>query len=462
MMGPGRGGPPQRSNGPPHQTPGADVAKQGTPTPQEGTPAPPPPPPQFDLEAASFPPLPSTDEPAVVVVERRSAEPLPSAWGDTQRFSDVMKGNPKPRPPSLGDTPSDTPPTPTSATATQTPPTTTITPTAAPTTPVTTAASTPPSQPPPTAVSPPPTSTTDENFHQPLSTTTATTTTAPAAKTEARPPPRDQRPMERRPVGAVGANNSATNGPRERREFPREYPQRGQTAREFRGNRDPNLRTGKENRPLRPREDKMDADGWITKGSRESRAQRESREQWERGEPSTISRHHHNNNHNHFHHHNHHHLVNGDSASPPSSPKPQKGETKLSEDCTDAAKGLPARPLNNNDGEHKPTWAKMALASKDQMERLAAELKEKEEQEKIKKQRLATRPQPRPQEKVVAPRGEGSSSSSSSKVVRRDAMAPRGGEAPRGVVAGERSGPVPFRPRDPTAAAAAATPKSPK
>lgn len=39
----------------------------------------------------------------------------------------------------------------------------------------------------------------------------------------------------------------------------------------------------------------------------------------------------------------------------------------------------------------------MALASKDQMERLAAELKEKEEQEKIKKQRLATRPQPRPQ-----------------------------------------------------------------
>lgn len=43
--------------------------------------------------------------------------------------------------------------------------------------------------------------------------------------------------------------------------------------------------------------------------------------------------------------------------------------------------------------EHKTSWAKMALASKEQMERLAAELKEKEEQEKIKKQRLSTRPQ---------------------------------------------------------------------
>lgn len=39
----------------------------------------------------------------------------------------------------------------------------------------------------------------------------------------------------------------------------------------------------------------------------------------------------------------------------------------------------------------------MALASKDYMERLAAELKEKEEQEKIKKMRLNTRPQTKPQ-----------------------------------------------------------------
>ncbi|MPC63109.1 hypothetical protein E2C01_057203 [Portunus trituberculatus] len=87
----------------------------------------------------------------------------------------------------------------------------------------------------------------------------------------------------------------------------------------------------------------------------------------------------------------------------------------------------------------------MALASKDHMERLAAELKEKEEQEKIKKQRLATRPPPRPQEKVVAPRER------DGKMVRRDAL-PR---EPRGLP-GERGGPIPFRPRD------AATPKSPK
>lgn len=47
--------------------------------------------------------------------------------------------------------------------------------------------------------------------------------------------------------------------------------------------------------------------------------------------------------------------------------------------------------------EHKTSWAKMALASKDEMKRLAAELKEKEEQEKMMKQRLSTRPQAKPQ-----------------------------------------------------------------
>ncbi|XP_063852384.1 proteoglycan 4-like [Scylla paramamosain] len=376
MGGPGRGGPPQRGNGPPHQPPGGtDAAKQGPP-------------------------------------HRRKAPQLPLHLLHTS-------------PPSLGDAPSDTPPTPTSATATQTPPTTTVTPTSAtavPTVPqvtptTTAAATTAPSQPttststttnttpptttttttstqaPPTA--PSTTTTTDDHnhHHQPPSTTTTapTPTPAPAPKPDPRPAPRDQRPIERRPVGAgAGANNGAANGPRERREFPREYPQRGQVGREFRGNRDPALRTGKENRPLRPREEKMDADGWITKG-------------------------------------------------------PQKGESKLAEECAEAAKGVPARPLNNNDGEHKTTWAKMALASKDHMERLAAELKEKEEQEKIKKQRLATRPQPRPQEKVVTPRER------DGKMVRRDAL-PRD---PRGLP-GERGGPIPFRPRD------AATPKSPK
>ncbi|XP_045106976.1 LOW QUALITY PROTEIN: nascent polypeptide-associated complex subunit alpha, muscle-specific form-like [Portunus trituberculatus] len=471
LAGPGRGGPPQRTTGAPHQPPGSvagDVGKQATPTPQEGSPAPPPPPPQFDLEAASFPPLPSTDEPAVVVVERRSNDPLPSAWGETQpqRFSDIMKGNPKPRPPSITDTPTDTPPTPTSATATQTPPTTTVTPTAPATAPTTATAATTPSQTPTTTTTtttPPPSTTIDDHNHHHQTTTTTTTATTPAtapAPTPATAPPpapapkqdprpaRDQR-LERRPVGAgAGATpNGATNGPRERREFPREYPQRGQAGREFRGNRDPTLRAGKENRPIRSREDRMDADGWITKGSRESRAQRETREQWERGESSSSApRHHYNNNNNNNHHYHHnHHLVNGDSASPPPSPKPQKGESKLGDDCTDAAKGVSGRPLNNNDGEHKTTWAKMALASKDHMERLAAELKEKEEQEKIKKQRLATRPPPRPQEKVVAPRER------DGKMVRRDAL-PR---EPRGLP-GERGGPIPFRPRD------AATPKSPK
>ncbi|ROT77244.1 hypothetical protein C7M84_004101 [Penaeus vannamei] len=102
-----------------------------------------------------------------------------------------------------------------------------------------------------------------------------------------------------------------------------------------------------------------------------------------------------------------------------------------------------AQPLNNNDGEHKTSWAKMALASKDYMERLAAELKEKEEQEKIKKMRLNTRPQTKPQEKVLVPRER------DGKPLRRD------GPPRENRLSGEM-GSAKFRPRD------SARPKSPK
>ena len=46
--------------------------------------------------------------------------------------------------------------------------------------------------------------------------------------------------------------------------------------------------------------------------------------------------------------------------------------------------------------EHKTSYAKMALASKDKMPKIAAEIKEKEEQEKEKQRRLkSNRPQAR-------------------------------------------------------------------
>ncbi|XP_042877353.1 uncharacterized protein LOC122256611 [Penaeus japonicus] len=138
------------------------------------------------------------------------------------------------------------------------------------------------------------------------------------------------------------------------------------------------------------------------------------------------------------------HLVNGDS-SPPPSPKPQKTDSKAcNEEGSVEESKQTAQPLNNNDGEHKTSWAKMALASKDYMERLAAELKEKEEQEKIKKMRLNTRPQTKPQaEKVLMPRER------DGKPLRRD------GPPRENRLSGEM-GSAKFRPRD------SARPKSPK
>ncbi|KAK4310900.1 hypothetical protein Pmani_017566 [Petrolisthes manimaculis] len=464
-----RGGPGQRvpgGNGGPSMPPGADTGKTNGTNHQDAThmPPPPPPPPQFDLESGAFPPLPGSDEQAPVMEEKRPSEPVVSAWGsDTQRFSDVMKGTAKPRPTSqssVGEkevttsdppTPSDTTPAPTQSAA----PTVTSAQPPAPT-PSSHSASQAPS-----SGTTQPTSTGDSTSVSTITTTTTTTTAtvtaaSVTAATAASVTAATVTASSAAPTSAASSNSSCNTtsrgvelrsapqrpdrragmgGPRERREYHRDYQRDGRNNVGGRGNdhrtqRD-NTRSGKENRPLAPRpsrEERMDADGWITKGPKETRAQRENREQWERAEARDAR----------------YHLVNGDS-SPPPSPKPQKKEVKVSseEACVEESKVTPQQPLNNNDGEHKTSWAKMALASKDEMERLAAELKEKEEQEKIMKQRLSTRPQPKPQEKVIVSRER------DGKLMRRDGP-PRDNR-----MVGER-GNTSFRPRD------SARPKSPK
>ncbi|XP_045598119.1 mucin-5AC isoform X5 [Procambarus clarkii] len=467
MAGGGRGGMPQR--GGLSQSPNAESIKPGA-SQQEMTPLPPPPP-QFDLEAAAFPPLPGSDEQVPVAEEKRPPEPMTSAWGsDTQRFSDVMKGTAKPRPTSQSSSDKELPLEPTTPTTSNSPsPSATIT--ASPTvTPIqalaaaaaaAVAAATPQASQAPCSLTtlPPNSLNTTSIALSTSSSNTSTCTTAPTLlptttlsntnvsnsnsssnKVETRQIPRDQRGArdERRP----GANG----GPRgERRDYGRDHPREyqrdhqreavrctGGRDRDHRIVRESNSRAGKENRPVpsRPwKEEKVDADGWITKGPKESRHREMNRDQWERSEVRDTRTQ---------------HLVNGDS-SPPSSPKPQKTDIKTSsEECSvEETKVTTIQPLNNNDGEHKTSWAKMALASKDEMERLAAELKEKEEQEKIKKQRLSTRPQPKAQEKVLIARER------DGKTMRRD------GPPRENRLSGER-GTTLFRPRD------SARPKSPK
>ncbi|CAL4116882.1 unnamed protein product [Meganyctiphanes norvegica] len=230
--------------------------------------------------------------------------------------------------------------------------------------------------------------------------------------------------------GAVGGLRG------DRREYPRDNI-RG--PRDYRNIRENNSRgTGKENRPQpsRPwKEDRVDADGWITKGSR---AQRETnRDQQQQSMPPQYnqrdkveSREARSS-----------HLVNGDTTPPPS-PKPQVVEKTSKDDApaTEDQKVSTSQPLNNNDGEHKPSWAMMAKLSKEPMERLSSELKEKEEQEKIKKLRLNTRPQMKPQENYIQREG---------KPLRRD------GPQRENRQSSERGGGT-FRPRD------SARPKSPK
>ncbi|XP_071522733.1 uncharacterized protein Larp4B isoform X4 [Panulirus ornatus] len=463
LTGGGRGVIPQRGGG--SQPPNTDSTKLGG-SHQEMTPPPPPPPPQFDLEAAAFPPLPGSDEPVPVAEEKRPSEPLQSAWGgDTQRFSDVMKGTAKPRPTSqssLGDKElAQEPSTPTSSNSPS--PATTVT--ASPTVPAvqTFTAATPQTSQASCTLTTSPSMSLDAPSIAPstaspnsLSTCTAAPTSVPLTtlgntsvssssssssnKPDLRIVPRDQRGAreDRRP--------GASGGPRDRREYIRDHPRDYQRDhqrdvvrssvgrdRDYRLVRENNLRTGKENRPVPPRswkEDKVDADGWITKVPKESRSHREmNREQWERPDTREVRTQ---------------HLVNGDT-SPPPSPNPQKTDTKTpsEESCVDETKVTTSQPLNNNDGEHKTSWAKMAWASKEQMERLAAELKEKEEQEKIKKQRLSTRPQFKFHDRVLISRDR------DGKPMRRDGL-------PRENRFCNDRGTAAFRPRD------SARPKSPK
>ena len=99
--------------------------------------------------------------------------------------------------------------------------------------------------------------------------------------------------------------------------------------------RDNRLSGNKENRPWR--EERADADGWITKGPKEPRGHRNhqshSLHSSDSKEIKTP------------------HLVNGDSTPPPS-PKPQLNETKVSQSTSDETtdKDTPSLPLNNNDG----------------------------------------------------------------------------------------------------------------
>ncbi|KAK7076916.1 La-related protein 4 [Halocaridina rubra] len=457
----GNRGAPQR--GMASQTPVTD-SKSGNNS-QESTP-PPPPPPQFDLQANAFPPLPGSDEQVPVTEEKRPSEPLVSPWGsDNQRFSDVMKGTAKPRPPSQSsinekDLIQDC----VTSTSTSSP-STAVASSPSVTTATTTQASQVSSSTATTSVSPPqgvpatvPTSSSSSNTTLNSSTISALpnsnsqTTVSGSKQNDTRPMPRDQRGVrdERR--------SGASGGHRERRDYARDHPRdyqrdhhrdttrSGNNARDrdreyYRSGRENSGRTGKENRPLPSRqgkEDKADAEGWIKIGRdfyhRESNCDvREAPKSKETRMP----------------------LVNGDS-SPLHSPKAPSAEVQTSsvgvENNTEE-KVPCSQALNNNDGERKKTWAKMALASKDEMERLAAELKEKEEQEK--KLRFHARPQAKPQasviigdnmltEKVSMPRDR------EGKTLRRD------GPPRENRLSSERGGPQPFRPRDST------RPKSPK
>ncbi|XP_047483164.1 uncharacterized protein LOC125035076 isoform X3 [Penaeus chinensis] len=444
------------------QPPSNDNPKQGNS--QEATPPPQPPQPQFDLEAAAFPPLPGSDEQVPVAEEKRQPESLPSAWGsDTQRFSDVMKGTAKPRAPSQSSVGEKDLPLEPSIPSSSTSPAPSVSAAAVPpvaSTPTSTAATTQASQTSSTTTTLPssqdvlstaPTTVSLSSSCSTVSSSTTSNTTSNVVasssssssssnssinKLETRPVPREQR------GGREDKRTLPNSGMKDRRDYTRDHQrdfsqrESGRSGmgrdRDHRLGRDSNTRTGKENRPVPSRqwkEEKVDADGWITKGPRESRAHREmNREQRERQEAREVRAQ---------------HLVNGDS-SPPPSPKPQKTDPKAcSEEVSVEESKQTAQPLNNNDGEHKTSWAKMALASKDYMERLAAELKEKEEQEKIKKMRLNTRPQTKPQEKVLVPRER------DGKPLRRD------GPPRENRLSGEM-GSAKFRPRD------SARPKSPK
>ncbi|XP_068244657.1 la-related protein Larp4B isoform X2 [Palaemon carinicauda] len=419
---------------------------------QESTP-PPPPPPQFDLQATAFPPLPGADEQTPVAEEKRPAEPLPTPWGsDTQRFSDVMKGTAKPRPTSQSsekDLPQESVVSATPSTSSASPPCPTVT--AAPTVVVATtqasqvssSTATIPSPSQGTTVVVPVTSSVNAASCSSSVTTQSSSASQPSLSTNKQSDTR-QLPREQR-GGREDRRGGASGGHRERRDYVRDHPREfsrdhrdmmrsGNNIRDrdyHRVGREGNLRSGKENRPLPTRqwkEDKADADGWITKGPREPRchrdANRDQRDRPESRETRTP-------------------LVNGDS-SPPPSPKTPKSNCKVKSDESNAEYKLScSQSLNNNDGEHKTSWAKMALASKDEMERLAADLKEKEEQEK--KLRFHTRPQTKqPQEKVLIPRER------DGKPMRRD------GPPRENRLSSERGGPMPFRPRD------SARPKSPK
>lgn len=273
-----------------------------------------------------------------VTEEKRPSEPLQSAWGsDTQRFSDVMKGTAKPRPTSqssLGDKElAQEPSTPTSSNSPSPATTVTASPTVASVQTIT--AATPQTSQASCTLTTLPSTSSDAPSIAPstaspnsLSTCTAAPTSVPLTtlgntslsssssssnKSDLRIVPRDQRGAreDRRP--------GASGGPRDRRDYIRDHPRDYQRDhqrdvrsavgrdRDFRLVRDNNLRTGKENRPVPPRpwkEDKVDADGWITKVPKESRSHREmSREQWERPESRDVRTQ---------------HLVNGDSSPPPS------------------------------------------------------------------------------------------------------------------------------------------------
>nr|XP_027211306.1 rho GTPase-activating protein 29-like [Penaeus vannamei] len=189
----------------------------------------------------------------------------------------------------------------------------------------------------------------DEVLKQPLPSrqtsvhTSSSSSSSSINKLETRPVPREQR------GGREDKRTVPNSGMKDRRDYTRDHQrdfsqrESGRSGmgrdRDHRLGRDSNTRTGKENRPVPSRqwkEEKVDADGWITKGPRESRAHREmNREQRERQESREVRAQ---------------HLVNGDS-SPPPSPKPQKTDPKAcnEEVSVDESKQT-AQPLNNNDG----------------------------------------------------------------------------------------------------------------
>ncbi|RXG69661.1 La-related protein 4 [Armadillidium vulgare] len=164
------------------------------------------------------------------------------------------------------------------------------------------------------------------------------------------------------------------------------------------GNKENRPQTGSGNRSWR--EDRADADGWITKAPRDNRAHRDHRYQNQMHSGNHQHNFYENRNKNQM-------IVNGETSPPPPPPPPSvrsetvikpTAEIKVNKDddqnkCTSTNTESKSKSditekekqSNTTDGEHKTSWAKMALASKDQMERLSAELKEKEEQERLKK-----------------------------------------------------------------------------